>query len=336
MVLGATFEVQWRADATRWHAGRALGVEVSRGGSFDGASIARPTLVRIVFDGSRLRLGKGEEMPQRAFDATYKGNAAQCYERYFVPAIGAPLAKDLVEAAGLVPGDRVLDVACGTGVVARLAAERVGTDGMIAGLDVNPAMLEVARSVTPADVCVDWHETSAEAMPLHDDTWDVVLCQMGLQFVPSKSAALREMHRVLAPEGRLVLNVPGPTPPMFEALADALARHIDPNAAGFAYAVFSLHDPQEMEALLAGASFRELRARAAVRTLALPPPAAFLWQYVFSTPLASFVMAASDEARAALERDVCESWQEYVTADGMALPLRVTTVAGTKSLSNVT
>ena len=90
--------------------------------------------------------------------------------------IAAPLATDLIDIAALGLGERVLDVACGTGVVARLAAERVGATGTVAGIDLNPGMLEVARSVTPPSMAIEWHESSAEAIPLPDEAFDVVLC----------------------------------------------------------------------------------------------------------------------------------------------------------------
>ncbi len=160
------------------------------------------------------------------FDEAYGGNPAENYERHFVPAIGAPLGADLVETAQIRAGERVLDVACGTGVIARLAAQRAGANGTVAGLDLNPGMLTVARSATPSGMTIEWHEGSAEEMPLPDSSFDVVLCQMGLQFVPDKSAALREMHRTLKPGGRLTLNVPGPTPRLMAVMAESLARHV--------------------------------------------------------------------------------------------------------------
>jgi ubiquinone/menaquinone biosynthesis C-methylase UbiE len=130
---------------------------------------------------------------------TYRGNAAENYERYFVPAIGAPLASDLIDAASLRPGERVLDVACGTGVVTRLAAGHVGAAGNVSGVDINPGMLAVARENAPAASSIEWYEGSAEALPFADATFDVVLCQMGLQFFPDKPKALQEMRRVLTP-----------------------------------------------------------------------------------------------------------------------------------------
>ena len=97
---------------------------------------------------------------------SYGGAAPSNYERYFVPAVAAPLAGDLVDAASLTPGERVLDLACGTGVIARLAAERLGT-ATVEAADVNPGMIDVARSIQ-ASPAISWHRASAEALPFAD------------------------------------------------------------------------------------------------------------------------------------------------------------------------
>src|SRR5260370_25850928 len=155
------------------------------------------------------------------------GNEPDAYERHIDPALFMPWARSLVETAALRPGERVLDVACGTGVVTRLAAKRVGAGGKVVGLDLNAGMLEVARSRAPA---IEWREGSATELPLPDAAFDAVLCQQGLQFFPDRPAALREMRRVLVPGRRLALSVwrslqgsPG-----HRALADALEPHIGP------------------------------------------------------------------------------------------------------------
>jgi ubiquinone/menaquinone biosynthesis C-methylase UbiE len=255
---------------------------------------------------------------------TYRGNAAENYERYFVPAIGAPLAGDLVDVASLRPGERVLDVACGTGVVTRLAADRVGQEGYVAGVDINAGMLAVARENAPAAASIEWHEGSAEDLPLADQTFDVVLCQMGVQFFPDKPKALQEMRRVLAPGGSVLINVPGPTPQLFAVLEDALASHLGPDAAGFVRAVFSLHDAGELRDLVSGVGFAEVEARSGTKTLRLPPPDKFLWQYVHSTPLAAAAAELDEPGRAELERDVVGRWQPFVDGGGLVLELGVT------------
>ena len=265
-------------------------------------------------------------MAQEPFGKSYAGTAAENYQRFFVPAIGAPLADDLIGVANPEPGERVLDVACGTGVVTRRAAERVGAAGAVAGLDVNPGMLAVARAHTPPDMPIDWHEARAEAMPLPDKSFDAVLCQMGLQFVPDRPAALREMRRVLDAGGRAVVTLPGPKPPIFAIMSEALARHLGPKAAGFGDLVFSLHDADALTGLARDAGFRDIDVRAGRKTLRLPAPADFLWQYIHSTPLAEAAAQAGDAARDALERDVCAAWQPFETGGAMSLELGMTTV----------
>jgi SAM-dependent methyltransferase len=267
-------------------------------------------------------------MNQQHFDESLAATAPENYEHFFVPVIGRPLADDLIDVAALHAGERVLDVGCGTGVVTRLAAERVGPDGAVAGLDVNPGMLAVARSVTPPDLEIEWHQASAESMPLPDGAFDVVLCQISLQFVPDRPQALREMHRVLKPGGRLVITVPGPAGPIFEILADAMGRHIAPQAAGFVRAVFSIDDEAELEGLLIGAGFQDVSAAAETRDLPLPAPRDFLWQYVSGTPLAAAVANAEDDARMALEREVVAGWEDFRSGDGMDYQQRIVTVTG--------
>ena len=258
------------------------------------------------------------------------GNAAENYERYFVPTIGRPFAAALIDAAGLQPGGRVLDVACGTGVVTRLAAERVGPDGALGGLDINPAMLAVARSVSSSGAPIEWHEASAESLPLADGSFDVVLSSLGLQFVSDKASALGEMRRVLAPHGRLAIATVGPTPQPFAILEQALARYVKPEAAAFMRVVFSLHEPQELEKLASDAGFTDVEVRSEALTLSFPGPGDFLWQYVHSTPLAAAVAQIGDVDRAALERDVVAGWRSFMKDGTLTADLSVVLTTGRK------
>lgn len=269
-------------------------------------------------------------MAEQHYGKAYGGNLPANYERFFVPAIGAPVASDLIRHAALRPGERVLDVACGTGVVARLASQQVGATGTVAGLDINPGMLAVARSVTPPGMSIEWHEASAEAMPLPDASYDVVLCQMGIQFMPEKHAALREMRRVLVPGGRLILNVPGPTPRLFTIMGEALAQHVGAEAAGFVNQVFSLHDTAEIQDLVGGAGFHDVSVQSDTGRLRLPAPEEFLWQYVQSTPLAVAVAQVDDDRREAFERDVVAQWQEFVEDRALVVPVRMVVATARK------
>lgn len=265
-------------------------------------------------------------MSQQPYGERYGGSAAENYERYFVPTIGLPLAKDLVQRAALQPGARVLDAACGTGVVTRLVAEALGGEGSVAGLDVNPTMLAVARQAASLEASIDWYESTLEAVPLPDAAFDVVLCQMGLQFMPDRSKALAEIRRLLAPGGRAVLSVPGPTPRLFAIMAEGLGTHIHPECAGFPEMVFSLHEPEELRQLLEGAGFHEIDVSAEIKRLALPEAKDFLWQYVHCTPLANPVAAATEEQRDAAERFICDRWNELMSNGSLVVDVNMTTV----------
>jgi ubiquinone/menaquinone biosynthesis C-methylase UbiE len=246
----------------------------------------------------------------------YAGDPGENYERYFVPSIGVPSARPVIEAAGVKEGDRVLDVACGTGVAARLAAQRVGPTGAVAGVDPTPPMLEVARRTSSA---IDWLEGSAEMLPVPDDSFDVVLCSLGFQFFTDKIKSLQEMHRVLRAGGRAALGTPGPTPPLFEAIEEALTDHVGPAASAFVDAVFSVHDPDQVRELAANAGFSDVEIDTGPLPLRLPPPAEFFWQYVHSTPLAGPAAQLDEAARAALERDVVVRCQPFVDDDALVM-----------------
>ena len=131
-------------------------------------------------------------------------DAASAYEALMVPALFGQWAPKLADAAQIRPGQRVLDAACGTGVLAREVASRTGPTGVVAGLDPSPGMLEVAKRLEPA---VEWREGVAEALPFPDQSLDVVVSQFGLMFFQDRGQALREMLRVLVPGGRVAVGV---------------------------------------------------------------------------------------------------------------------------------
>jgi ubiquinone/menaquinone biosynthesis C-methylase UbiE len=256
---------------------------------------------------------------------TYGGDAPENYERYFVPAIGRPLAVELVTAAMPQSGERVLDIGCGTGVVTRLVREAVGSEGSVAGVDINPGMLAVAERQTPE---IDWYRAGADGLPLPDASVDLALSQLSLQFFPDKLAALREAHRVLRPGGRITVNVPGPTPTLFAVMEDALERHVGRPAAAFVGAVFSLHDTTEMRELLVAAGFNHVVVTAATTTLSLTAPPEFLWQYISSTPLSTAVAGLDKDTLATIEREVVAGWQPFARTDGLHLAVRIVTAQG--------
>jgi ubiquinone/menaquinone biosynthesis C-methylase UbiE len=165
-------------------------------------------------------------MTQPAY-AMNQPNFAELYERWLVGPLFRPWAELLIERVGVSPGDRLLDLACGTGIVARLARERLGETGRVVGVDLSPLMLAVARTAGPG---IEWREGNAGSLPFAESEFDVVLCQQGLQFFPDKAAALAEMRRVLAPGGRLGVATWRPLDevPGFLTLHRVAERHLGP------------------------------------------------------------------------------------------------------------
>lgn len=263
----------------------------------------------------------------------FTGTGADNYERYFVPTIATPVSAPLFRAAALRPGERVLDVACGTGLVSRLAAEQVGPTGSVTGVDVAPDMIDVARRLPlPPGGSVDWRVGDATSLDLDDASYDVALCQMGLMFMEDRLAAVSEMRRVLAPGGRLLVSTPGPIQPVFESMERAIARHISPELAPFLHAVFSMEDADAVAGLLREAGVGDVAASVSPVTLRLPAPAHFLWQYINLTPMGPVVGGAPEAAREAMERQVVDEWQPYVV-DGVTVIDQPMVLAGGRKVT---
>ncbi len=252
------------------------------------------------------------------------GNPDELYERYLVPAKFGPWAADLVALGAPQPGERVLDVACGTGVVTRLVVPHVGAGGMVVGLDINAGRLAVARSLSSVSgIAIEWREGDVGALPFPDANFDLVTCQQGFQFFPDRLVALREMFRVLVSGGRLAFSVwrsidhqPGAL-----AMAKALQRHVSAEAAAFRHTPFALSEAEAIEAPMKEAGFREVAVRPTVKTVRFPSAEAFTMRYISGVaPLARMVSEVNDAARSALLKDVSAALQSYVDADGLAIP----------------
>ena len=250
------------------------------------------------------------------------GNAPEAYERHLVPAIFTPWAKDLLTRVGLHTGERVLDVACGTGIVARLAAARVGEAGHVVGVDLNTGMLDMARAQPlPAGARVEWQKGDATILPCDDATFDVVCCQQGFQFIPDKAAALREMYRVLVPGGRLALSVWRSLVhnPFARLMADMLERHIGPEAAGMR-APCSFGDAEALRSLLTETGFDAVHISIVILTLRHASPATYLRGQLAALPFAATIDALDADAQAALLDDLLSTFQPYTDDDGLAAP----------------
>jgi ubiquinone/menaquinone biosynthesis C-methylase UbiE len=244
---------------------------------------------------------------------------AEANERYIMAAFGNAWAQALVHLAAPDEGDRVLDVACGTGPVARYAAPLVGPTGRVIGLDLNVDMLAIARAMPQREgVAIEWQEGNATALPFPDASFDRVCCQQGLQFFPDRPAALQEMCRVLVPGGRLALAVWRGLEhqPFYAALTEALERSVSPEAAASLRAAFTLANADELRTLVAGAGFQDIRIRS--RITRYPSLEDFVLGYLSGTPMAGAVAALDEKTRTAMVEHVRTSLRAYVGDDGMA------------------
>jgi ubiquinone/menaquinone biosynthesis C-methylase UbiE len=185
-------------------------------------------------------------------------DVARAYDDVLVPALFQEWAPRVIATAGLLPGERVLDVACGTGVLARAAADRVGAQGFAAGLDPDAWMLSVAHDRAST---IEWWEGRAESIPFADEYFDAVISQFGLMFFTDRRRAIGEMLRVLRPGGRVVLAVWGNLDaiPAYAAVVDLIDRVAGPAAAYPLRAPFVLGDREELAALVSAAGVEDVR-----------------------------------------------------------------------------
>jgi SAM-dependent methyltransferase len=243
------------------------------------------------------------------------GSAPEIYADYLVPAIFGPWAPVALDSAELQQGQSVLDVACGTGVVATGAAERVGTTGSVTGVDNNPGMLAVASARWGTQV--RWQQGNAQELPFADRSFDRVICQLGLQYFPDRLAAVREMHRVLRPGGRVTVMVWRDVShsPGFAALVNALETNVGPEAADVMRTPFGFgDDPAPLMQLLQDAGFADAVTQAASGMVRFASVQAFIRYQSAGSPLAAHV-DLRDEALLARIADIVAADLDRPSAD---------------------
>ena len=248
-------------------------------------------------------------------------DAAELYERYVARYILGPWASLLVDAVRLAPGERVLDVACGTGVVARIAAQRTGLSGQVVGVDLNPGMIGVAKSLpAPVGAPIEWLERSALDLQLESASFDVVLCQQGLQFFPDKAAALQEMRRVLDNGGRLALSVWNNVGHYNSAVGEALAQFASNEAAVRFCASRQAPAGEELQRLAMEAGFSAVEVGVSRINVHLPRLDQFTLDHLAATPIAPVIAAADPEVRQKIGASVMAQLQRYADGDGVTYP----------------
>ena len=240
------------------------------------------------------------------------GDAAQVYDELFVPALFRQWAPRVADATEIRPGQRVLDVACGTGVLTCEAANRVGASGAVAGLDLNDGMLAVARRTAPA---IEWRQGQAEALPYVSGEFDAVVSQFGLMFFGDRRAALREMARVLRPGGRLAVAVWASLDRQagYAALVGLVGRLFGDEAAVALSAPFCLGNALALQALFVEAGIPSAEIMTLTGTARFPSLETWIFTEIRGWTLAD---AVDDAQLDLLMREAKDSLRSFVVHDG--------------------
>jgi ubiquinone/menaquinone biosynthesis C-methylase UbiE len=246
----------------------------------------------------------------------------ELYERFLVEPLFRPFAEELLRRASLRHEDRVLDVACGTGIVARLAQQTVRDRGSIVGIDASPGMLAAARAAAPG---IDWREGDAGRLPIDDHSFDLVTCHQGLQFFPDKPAAIKEMRRVLAPDGRVALATWRPVDevPLVRDLQRVAERHVGP----IVDQRHSLGDAGAIRTLLTDAGFRAIHIETVARRIRMSgDPGVFARLNAMAVVgMSAAAKTMTDEQRAeaiaAVAADSVEALQPFIAGSDLVFEI---------------
>lgn len=198
-----------------------------------------------------------------AQQGVFTASLPELYERFLVDPLFRPFAQALLDRIAPAPTDRLLDVACGTGIVLRLAQHTIADRGRLVGVDASPAMLAIARSVAPT---IDWRQGDAAGLPVNqDEAFDAVTCHQGFQFFADKPAALREMRRVLAAGGRVALATwqPIDDAPLFRDLQRVAEQYLG----SYVDQRHSFGDPEAVKCVLMDGGFHHVGVEMVTRTV---------------------------------------------------------------------
>lgn len=257
-----------------------------------------------------------------AWAATGGGDGfARLFDQLLEPSIFTPWAQQLLQRVVLQPGQRVLDVACGTGAVARQAAALLHGTGRVVGVDLTPAMLSVARR-HPGASGIEWITADALAIPLPDASFDVIACQHGLQFFSDPVAGLAEMARLVRPGGQLVLATWGHPArnPWFQAQLGAFRDECWMPQTQLLLGACRLGEAEDVATLARRAGLHPRTCELASGPLHLPSVSRILELMVNAPPLAPLWAQATEEQRNRVVASLHADLSSYVRGDGLQVP----------------
>jgi ubiquinone/menaquinone biosynthesis C-methylase UbiE len=247
-----------------------------------------------------------------------------------------PALTRLLDLAALKPGDRVLDVATGPGIMARIAARAVGASGQVVGVDIAEQSLEVARRKAAEEGLeqLTFQVEDAENLTLPDGTFDAVFCSMGLMHFPAPEKALAEMRRVLKPGGRLLAAVWGEAErsPFIQVALNTLARTFPPPKVERP-SMFRFGQPAVLEKLVSDAGFSEPRAEEVTVEFSASDPAAYWQQFLDAAGITAVALAKQpQEVQDNLKKEVATDLAPYLKDGVYQLDSTLTIVVAVKPL----
>lgn len=259
--------------------------------------------------------------------------AAEHYDRYWAVQI-EPAQSRLLELADLRPGERVLDVACGTGLVTFAAAEAVGPDGRVIGTDISESMVERLSAAANEQGLgtVSAERMGAEDLRFEDESFDAVLCSLGLMYVPDPVEALRQARRVLRPGGRVVNAVwgePGKCgwAKIFPIIDSRVKSEVCP-------LFFQLGTGEALRFSHEAAGFGEITVDRLETVIVYDSPEAACGAAFAGGPVALAYSKFDDVTRQEAHAEYLASIEDYRTSSGYEIPGEFVVARGTKGDGN--
>lgn len=248
-----------------------------------------------------------------------EGRGPEIYEEVMVPLWFGRWAGAMLEAVALQPGERVLDVACGTGVTTRLAKAQVGGAGQVTGLDLNGPMIAQAKELA-GEAEITWIESDVTSSGLPDGGFDVIIAQHDYHYFPDKPAALAEFRRLLSQGGRLCYSIWDGHSPYTRAVCAAVEAHISPGIAAKQRAQRETPGADALEAEARAAGFSDVSVLRQELLIDTPPAGEFVPLHLGSMPIAGAFLALAEEEQEALAADVAAALRGYEQGGRLRYP----------------
>ena len=253
--------------------------------------------------------------------------APAIYEKVMVPLWFGRWAEALLSLVKLKKGETVLDVACGTGVTTRLADEAVGENGHVTGLDINAPMLSIARELASGSN-IAWIERDVSETGLDSGSFDAVISQHGYHYFPDKPKALSELHRVLAPGGRLALSIWADHSAYTSALCVAVEKYISPEIAKKQSGQRMTPRPEQLVAALSDGGFQDIEVHTQTLEIQVPSTREFVPLHLASMPIAGAFDALGMAEKEKLIDHVSNALSNYEQNGRLVYPDTVNVVVG--------